>query len=92
MGKCAYPDTVNAAYDLINGYQDKARQRKLGNNVNGAFSFNTTRREDGKDEGDDIVPPANGTKTRPEVKCFNCGKKGHFSNQCPDEQKDAPQC
>eukprot|EP00957_Ditylum_brightwellii_P204393 15339053-Ditylum_brightwellii.AAC.1 len=26
MGRCAYPDTVNAAYDLINGYQDKARQ------------------------------------------------------------------
>eukprot|EP00957_Ditylum_brightwellii_P026161 1979329-Ditylum_brightwellii.AAC.1 len=26
MGRCTYPDTVNAAYNLINGYQDKARQ------------------------------------------------------------------
>eukprot|EP00957_Ditylum_brightwellii_P119252 9097260-Ditylum_brightwellii.AAC.1 len=78
MGRCAYPDTVNAAYDLINGYQDKARQQMLGNSGG-----------DGKEEGDDIVPHANGAKTRPDIKCFNCGKKGHFSNQCPDEQKNA---
>eukprot|EP00957_Ditylum_brightwellii_P091453 6963633-Ditylum_brightwellii.AAC.1 len=54
MGRCAYPDTVNAAYDLINGYQDKAMQHTVGYNVNGALSFNTVGREDGKEEGDDI--------------------------------------
>eukprot|EP00957_Ditylum_brightwellii_P137011 10447032-Ditylum_brightwellii.AAC.1 len=56
--------------------------------MNGALSFNTVGREDDKEEGDDIVTPANGAKTRPDIKCFNFGKKGHFSNQCPDEQKD----
>eukprot|EP00957_Ditylum_brightwellii_P170045 12943138-Ditylum_brightwellii.AAC.1 len=80
MGRCAYPDTINAAYNLINGYQDKAKQRALGNNMNGALSFNSVGREDGKEERDDIIPPANGTKTRPDIKCFNCEKKGHFSN------------
>eukprot|EP00957_Ditylum_brightwellii_P150519 11461547-Ditylum_brightwellii.AAC.1 len=66
MGRRAYPDTVNTAYNLINGYQDKARQQVIGNNMNGALSFNTVGGEDGKEEGDDIVPPTNGTKTRPD--------------------------
>eukprot|EP00957_Ditylum_brightwellii_P055317 4192853-Ditylum_brightwellii.AAC.2 len=85
-----YPTTVDAAYNLINGYQDKARQRALGSAINGAMAFSAVGEEEGgnKNEGTDdnsIVPPANGAKVRPDIQCHTCRKKEHFANQCPEE-------
>eukprot|EP00957_Ditylum_brightwellii_P166235 12655630-Ditylum_brightwellii.AAC.2 len=73
MGRCAYPDTVNLDYGLINS----------------DLSFNTVGKEDEEKGEDKVVLPAISTKTRPDVKCFECKKKGHFSNQCLNTQETA---
>eukprot|EP00957_Ditylum_brightwellii_P210936 15365573-Ditylum_brightwellii.AAC.1 len=71
LGRCSYPMTVTNAYDLINGYQDRSRHRTTGNTTNGALSFSTVGAEK-EDSDKEVVPPANGGKTREEIKCHQC--------------------
>eukprot|EP00957_Ditylum_brightwellii_P032219 2442445-Ditylum_brightwellii.AAC.1 len=91
LGSPVYSNTLEAAYDPINGWKDDAYQKAIGGTTNGALSFGTICEASSKQEGGDgdgeVVSLANGAKTRPDVKCFKYGKKGHFSNQCPEENQ-----
>eukprot|EP00957_Ditylum_brightwellii_P206733 15349708-Ditylum_brightwellii.AAC.1 len=87
LGRASYPDTEDGAYDLINSWQDKARLQSMGSGTNGAVSFSTIGEEEEKKDGDDeVVPPKDEGKTRPDIKCYKCKKKGHFADNCPSEQ------
>eukprot|EP00957_Ditylum_brightwellii_P152706 11624049-Ditylum_brightwellii.AAC.1 len=52
------------------------------------MSFNTVAQEEKKEDenqDEEIVPPTGGAKVRPDIRCHNCDKKGHFSSNCPDK-------
>eukprot|EP00957_Ditylum_brightwellii_P074667 5674841-Ditylum_brightwellii.AAC.1 len=34
-----------------------------------------------------IVAPADGSKTRPDITCYNCSDNGHFADQSPKPGK-----
>eukprot|EP00957_Ditylum_brightwellii_P121514 9267985-Ditylum_brightwellii.AAC.1 len=86
-GQPKYPATIKDAYKLINMYTDKANQHSMAATTNGAMSFNMVGEEEKKEDNDwheEIVPPTGGAKLRPDIRCHNCGKNGHFSSNCPN--------
>eukprot|EP00957_Ditylum_brightwellii_P199316 15193030-Ditylum_brightwellii.AAC.1 len=86
LRRCSYPMTVASAYDLINGYQDRSRHRAIGNTTNGVLYFSTVGTEK-EDSDKEVVFHANGGKSRENIKCHQCHKFGHFTNQCPTDQE-----
>eukprot|EP00957_Ditylum_brightwellii_P033384 2529227-Ditylum_brightwellii.AAC.1 len=41
-------------------------------------------KESGANEKGEVVALRNGSRSRPDIKCYNCNKPGHFANQYSD--------
>lgn len=95
QGQNSYPKTVTAAYNLITNWKQDIRNlmRAIGPIVNDGVNFANVAGEDGHT----MVQKGNGSnnlmkKTPPPDKstitCYKCNTKGHYSNECPDEEQD----
>jgi Reverse transcriptase (RNA-dependent DNA polymerase)/Zinc knuckle len=92
QGTDKFPETVTDAYNLLTNWKQDPRNmmRNIGT-MNDGVSFANV---DTNDEGGVALANAGGKRRNgpPDVAnitCFNCGKKGHYSSNCPDgNEKD----
>ena len=93
-----YPITVAGAFDLLNrtsGQLDNSRNYGPRGQSGGARSnpdgtnFAQTGQSGNNDNGQGQSDPVQGTDGRslPEIKCFNCNNRGHYSGQCPESDR-----
>jgi hypothetical protein len=78
-GSNHYPKTVTEAYNLIVNYRQSKPAGRIYNDSEGfAFVSVMANRQPRDRQFRDIK----------KVKCCNCNKKGHYSNDCPDKQPE----
>ena len=63
-------------------YPNRGNPRPGGNNNNATTNTNTAPRT-----GSNVVPIA--AKDKSQVTCYDCGNKGHYSNECPNKKNAA---
>eukprot|EP00957_Ditylum_brightwellii_P021949 1655214-Ditylum_brightwellii.AAC.1 len=93
-----YPDTLDAAFRMINKRRDRTSNRSTS--VNHTMSFMTDsdnkkkkeeekkkkkKREEGRNKP--VVPPKNGGPTKENIVCNKCGHPGHYPSQCPKQEE-----
>jgi hypothetical protein len=76
MGHNNYPVNITAAYNLLINYRITGQSTARIINDSEAVAFATVDKET-------VVK-----KDRSHVRCFNCQKKGHFANKCPNLVKE----
>ena len=87
LGRDEYPKSVAAAHDLMNrssGQMEKHNSNSNTNIISGG-SFLQTGSAD-RDGSNDPVPGTDG-RLLPNIQCYNCENKGHYSGQCPDPDR-----
>jgi hypothetical protein len=76
-GSNHYPKMVTEAYNLIVNYRQSKPAGRIYNDSEGvAFNNVDANRQPRERQFHDIE----------KVKCYNCNKKGHYSNDFPDNQ------
>ena len=88
-----YPDTITEAIDILNNHRfDNTKKGGRNGNGNGNDNTNNNRNQQERNESNDNVSTITEASFQQgnfgEGKCFCCGKKGHYSNQC--RYKDKP--
>ena len=86
-----YPDTVTEAIDILNNHKfDSTKGNNRGGKGNNNNNNTQQARNHNQESGADIstITEANFQQGDfGESKCFCCGKKGHYSNQCRHKNK-----
>jgi hypothetical protein len=89
-----YPKTLTAAYSLLTNWkQDTRSLARLANAGCTGIAFNTVKGKELESDGEEGTTLAtagrkqnpqsgNGGKDKSHIKCFRCGKMGHFANGC----------
>jgi hypothetical protein len=83
QGTDNYPVTLKQAYSLlVHWKQDPKNIMRIVGGVSDGVAFTNVGSEGGAQRGRRPVS---------EITCFKCGQKGHYSNNCPDEDDDGSQ-
>jgi Zinc knuckle len=80
-GNDNYPKTLNDAYSWLTNWKDPMNNPH-GNNTNTSVTFaNVGDSNNGSNSN-------KSKKNKDHITCFNCNKKGHYSNQCTKPKVD----
>ena len=86
-----YPDTVTEAIDILNNHKfDSTKGNNRGGKGNNNNNNTQQARNNNQESGDNISTITEASFQQGdfgEGKCFCCGKKGHYSNQCRHKNK-----
>ena len=92
-GRDEFPETLTAAYDLLQRIANDFTIYTTGSSRFSRFKAKAQKRlgaisflQSSGEETDDLVPGRDG-KIHPKIVCHNCHKRGHYSNQCPNNRK-----
>eukprot|EP00957_Ditylum_brightwellii_P106285 8107985-Ditylum_brightwellii.AAC.2 len=77
-----YQDSVLAAYNILNGYQDKSKIRGENNLNNGFLSFGTIGDKEKEVGPEDVTALSNGGKTVGEEEVDDEGRDFQFTTLC----------
>jgi len=76
--KDPFPKTVSKASTLMAGWKNKpGNYINKYNEANDSMAFATDAKEE---------KSGNKNSKKKEITCFKCGKNGHYSNECDEEQ------
>ena len=90
-GLNTYPTTIEQARNILNKYEAlfKLKQRLSGSRCRGRFNNdndNETQYGLQYSQDNNLVPGING-KINAKIKCFECNRNGHYTDQCPTRQE-----
>jgi Reverse transcriptase (RNA-dependent DNA polymerase)/Zinc knuckle len=92
QGQNNYPKTINDAYNLLSNWkQDPRNMVRIGAGGTDGVQFvnnGTENENDGTLLANNGTSKKGGKSNKSEVTCFNCGKKGHYADSCPEKGKD----
>jgi hypothetical protein len=78
-GSNHYPKTVTEAYNLIVNYRQSKSIVRIYNDSEGVAFVNVDANRQPRDRQFRDIE---------KVKCYNCNKKGHYSDECPDKEPE----
>lgn len=87
-GRDEFPETPTEAYDLLQRISSDISLYTTGTTRFGRFRFRNRHKvgmvsfmQQGSKGSKHLTPDRDG-KVHPEIKCHNCGREGHYANQC----------
>ena len=92
-GRDEFPETLTAAYDLLQRIANDFTIYTTGSSRFSKFKLRAQKKlgaisflQSGTNESDELVPGRDG-KIHPKIICHNCHKAGHYSKQYPHNKK-----
>jgi hypothetical protein len=80
-GSNHYPKTVTEAYNLIVNYRQAKSSGSVYSDTEGVVFTNVESAKQSTRRPPNVTPPDIAT-----IKCYNCNKMGHYSNECPKKE------
>ena len=89
QGQHLFPKTINDAYTLLaNWKQDPRNAMRMGGGGNEGVVFTNNGEE--PENAETVlanVGKKKSGKSKEHITCFKCNKQGHYSNECPENDK-----
>ena len=86
MGRNAYPTNLTAAYQMLTNYRSAKKPPQVQTKLEGMVAFQQQHHP----SNNNTKPKDNNNSAPPDKKdncCFNCNKKGHWANECPEAKE-----